>query len=205
MMFVHLKFLCILICSFVEGNKCEILWTKWYNVWIIMCLLINSPSLVSDIIHIFQGFMSNFYILIFLFWLWVLFLGVGVRLSLFGTSATIWSIVPAPNDRWWMWSSRWNENWQGKPKYSDKTCPGATLFTTNPTWPDLGSNSSRRGEKLATNRLSYGTAIWLWVTSMYLVLAVFISQSLLASKTISIIFCVLVCLIGIKVNWDCYF
>jgi hypothetical protein len=23
--------------------------------------------------------------------------------------------------------------WQGKPKYSEETCPGATLSTTNPT------------------------------------------------------------------------
>jgi hypothetical protein len=62
----------------------------------------------------------------------------GVRLSPLGTSATVWPIVPAPINRWWwMWSSRWNENWQGKPKYSEKTCPSATLSTTNPTWPDL--------------------------------------------------------------------
>jgi hypothetical protein len=27
----------------------------------------------------------------------------------------------------------WNEDWQGKPKYSEKTCPSATLSTTNPT------------------------------------------------------------------------
>jgi hypothetical protein len=57
-----------------------------------------------------------------------------------------------------MWSSRWNENWQGKPKYSEKTCPNAMFSTTNPTWPDLESNSGRRGGKPATNRLSYGTA-----------------------------------------------
>jgi hypothetical protein len=25
------------------------------------------------------------------------------------------------------------EKWQGKPKYSEKTCPSATFFTTNPT------------------------------------------------------------------------
>jgi hypothetical protein len=37
--------------------------------------------------------------------------------------------------------------------------PQCTLSTTNPTWPDLGSNRGRRGEKPATNRLSYGTAI----------------------------------------------
>jgi hypothetical protein len=27
----------------------------------------------------------------------------------------------------------WNEDWQGKPKYSEKTCPSATLSTANPT------------------------------------------------------------------------
>jgi hypothetical protein len=38
-----------------------------------------------------------------------------------------------PDDRWWwLWSSWRNEDWQGKPKYSEKTCPGATLPTTNP-------------------------------------------------------------------------
>jgi hypothetical protein len=86
------------------------------------------------------------------------FLG-GVRLSPLGTAATNWPIVPAPDDRWsWMGSSRWNENWQGKSMYSEKTCPSTTLSTTNPTWPDLGSNPSRRGGKPATNHLSYGTA-----------------------------------------------
>jgi hypothetical protein len=34
----------------------------------------------------------------------------------------------------WLWWCRiwWNEDWQGKPKYSEKTCPSVTLFTTNP-------------------------------------------------------------------------
>jgi hypothetical protein len=32
------------------------------------------------------------------------------------------------------------------------------LSTTNPTWPDVGSNSGRRGGKPATNHMSYGTA-----------------------------------------------
>jgi hypothetical protein len=34
---------------------------------------------------------------------------------------------------------------QGKPKYSEKTCPSASLFTTNPTWLDPGLNPGRRG------------------------------------------------------------
>jgi hypothetical protein len=81
----------------------------------------------------------------------------GVRLSPLGTAATVWSIVPAPCDRW-LWRNRWNANWEGKPKYSEKTCPSATLSITNPTWPDPGSNSGRRVGKPATNRLSYYTA-----------------------------------------------
>jgi hypothetical protein len=49
-----------------------------------------------------------------------------------------------PGWLWW-WRILWNEDWQGKPKYSEKTCPSATLsITTNPTWPDPGSNSGRR-------------------------------------------------------------
>ena len=39
-----------------------------------------------------------------------------------------------------------------------KTCPSATLSTTNPTWNDPGSNPALRGEMPATNRLSHGTA-----------------------------------------------
>jgi hypothetical protein len=59
----------------------------------------------------------------------------------------------------WLWGWRiwWNE-WQRNPKYSEKTCPGATSSTTNPTWPDPGLNPGRRGGKPATNRFSYGAA-----------------------------------------------
>jgi hypothetical protein len=79
-----------------------------------------------------------------------------VRLSPLGTSATNGPIVPAPDDRW-VWSIWWNENWQGKQKYSEKTCPSATLSTTNPTCPELQSNPDRRGGKLTTN---------LWATAL---------------------------------------
>jgi hypothetical protein len=41
-----------------------------------------------------------------------------------------------------------------------KTCPSATLSTTNPTWTDAGSNPGLRGERPKTNRLSHGTAIF---------------------------------------------
>jgi hypothetical protein len=62
-----------------------------------------------------------------------------------------------PGWLWW-WRNWWNEDGQGKPKYSEKTCPSATLSTTYPTWPDPGSNPGCRGGKPATNRLSYGAA-----------------------------------------------
>jgi hypothetical protein len=49
----------------------------------------------------------------------------------------------------WLWGWRiwWNEYWQRKLKYSEKTCPRATLSTTNPTWPDTDANPGRRGGK----------------------------------------------------------
>jgi hypothetical protein len=41
----------------------------------------------------------------------------------------------------------------------EKTCPIATLSTTNPTWTDLGTNPGLRGMRPATDGLSHGTAI----------------------------------------------
>jgi hypothetical protein len=58
----------------------------------------------------------------------------------------------------WAWRFLWNEDWQGKPKYSKKTCSSTTLSTTNPNWPDPDSNSDRRSGKSVTNRLSYAAA-----------------------------------------------
>jgi hypothetical protein len=56
-----------------------------------------------------------------------------------------------------MMENWWNDDWQGKQKYSEKTCPSAALFTTNTTCcPD--ANPGRHGGKPATNHLSYDTA-----------------------------------------------
>jgi hypothetical protein len=74
----------------------------------------------------------------------------------FGYCGHYWPIVLAPDDRrWWLWRNWWNEDWQGKPKYSDKTCPSATLSTTNPTWLDPGLNPGRRGGKLELWRVPW--------------------------------------------------
>jgi hypothetical protein len=50
------------------------------------------------------------------------------------------------------WSNWWNENWQGKPKYSEKTCPSATLSTTKShmTRPWLEPRTAAVGSQLLT-------------------------------------------------------
>jgi hypothetical protein len=50
-------------------------------------------------------------------------------------------------------------DWQGKPTYSAKNGPTATLSATDPTWLNLGSNPGHCGGKLAINQLSYNMAI----------------------------------------------
>jgi hypothetical protein len=47
------------------------------------------------------------------------------------------SILYQPLNGRRVWSSRWNENWQGEPKFSEKTCPNASLCTTNHMWSNL--------------------------------------------------------------------
>ena len=42
----------------------------------------------------------------------------------------------------------------GRPKYWGKTCPSATLSTTNPVWTHLVSNLGLCDETLATNNLN---------------------------------------------------
>jgi hypothetical protein len=79
------------------------------------------------------------------------------KLGPLGTSATNWPTEPASGD---CEDSEFGgmRIGRGKPKYSEKICPSATLSTTNPTWPYQVSNPGRRGGKPATNRLSYGSA-----------------------------------------------
>ena len=48
-------------------------------------------------------------------------------------------------------------NGMGEQKYSEKTCPTATLFTTNPTWTGMGLHLGLHSERPASNRLSRDT------------------------------------------------
>jgi hypothetical protein len=52
-------------------------------------------------------------------------------------------------------------DWEGKPKSSEKTCSSAALPITEPTWLDPGSNLGRSRKKPANNRLIYGMTCFL--------------------------------------------
>jgi hypothetical protein len=54
-------------------------------------------------------------------------------LGLRGTAAMYWPIVAVPGDCEDGEGGGMKCGWQGKPKYSGKTCPGAIWSTTNPT------------------------------------------------------------------------
>jgi hypothetical protein len=47
----------------------------------------------------------------------------------------------------------------GKTEVLGENLPQRHFVHQNPTWLDTGSNPGSRGEKPATNRLSYGAAI----------------------------------------------
>jgi hypothetical protein len=78
-------------------------------------------------------------------------------LDLLGTAATNGHLC---NPRAIKMMEKWGERLAGKLEYSEKSWPSAALSTTNPTCcPD--ANPGCRGGKPATNRLSYGTAIYI--------------------------------------------
>jgi hypothetical protein len=45
-----------------------------------------------------------------------------------GTSGLLYKPQMIDEDDFWI--NWWNEDWEGKPKYSEKICPSATLSTT---------------------------------------------------------------------------
>jgi hypothetical protein len=63
-----------------------------------------------------------------------------------------WPIVPLPSER--NWSICWNENWQRKPKYSERTCFNPSL-STNITWTDLSLNPDRHTTDAYCNMMYY--------------------------------------------------
>jgi hypothetical protein len=57
-----------------------------------------------------------------------------------------------------LWRAWWNVDWQGKPKFSEKTCPSAIFVHHKIPRAHPGLNAGRRGGKPVTNSLSYGAA-----------------------------------------------
>jgi hypothetical protein len=71
----------------------------------------------------------------------------------FGHQYAYWA---SPGWLWW-WRSWWNDDWQGKPKYSEKKPPQFRFVHHKPSMLCSDANPGRRGGKSAANRLSYGT------------------------------------------------
>jgi hypothetical protein len=69
-----------------------------------------------------------------------------------GTAAITWLIVLVPGDCEDGEAGGMKCGWQGKPKYSEKTCHHKSHL------PGPGANLGCRDGKPATNRLSYGAA-----------------------------------------------
>jgi hypothetical protein len=71
------------------------------------------------------------------------------------TVATNWRIVHLPDDVWAWRESLRNDTDRGKPRHWENTSPSATFSTTNSTCTDPWAKPDLRGERSATNRLSY--------------------------------------------------
>jgi hypothetical protein len=56
----------------------------------------------------------------------------------------------------------WNDIFAGETEVLGENLPSASLSTTNPTWIDPGANLGLCGERPATNRLSHGTALYIF-------------------------------------------
>jgi hypothetical protein len=98
---------------------------------------------------------------------------------------------------------RWNDIDRGSRITRRKTCPSATLSTTNPTWTDPGANLGFRVKRPATNRLSHGTAnmvvndsesrpltliLIVWASGFYYCSAVPVNKSLWENQRLFICF-----------------
>ena len=78
----------------------------------------------------------------------------------------------------WMSTEQWcNGTDRGNRSTGTETFPNATLSTTNLTWTDLGSNTSLRGVRPTTDRLSHVTAIKVKINLNYKIFVFFNSSS----------------------------
>jgi hypothetical protein len=83
----------------------------------------------------------------------------GVRLCLCGTVPLTDPLSISQMIQEWIWSSGGMILTGENRRTWRKSCPSATLSTTNRTWTDLGENSVLHSKKPETNRLSYGTVL----------------------------------------------
>jgi hypothetical protein len=54
----------------------------------------------------------------------------------------------------------WNDNDRPRLKYSETTCHSTTLSTTNSTWTGLGLNPGLHRDRVVTDNLGHGTALY---------------------------------------------
>jgi hypothetical protein len=76
-----------------------------------------------------------------------------------GAEAITWPIVPVPGDCEDGEVGGMKCCWQGKPKYSEKTCPDAILSTTNPTCQTRARTRAAAGGSQRLTAFSYGEAL----------------------------------------------
>lgn len=93
---------------------------------LLTCLTLSCPWLCGLL------FLPVIFSEVLLLCFYLLFLWSGVRLGLIGMLATNWCIIAALDDRW-VWSIRWNENWQEELKCLERTYPSDFLFNSNLT------------------------------------------------------------------------
>jgi hypothetical protein len=102
------------------------------------------------------------------------FLDLGQSAGLLGTDDQLVARPLRVCAGWlWGWISWWNEwSWQGKPKYSKRTCPDATLFTTNPICQARARTRSAAvgSQRPATNPFSHSFCIMLSICSHFLLI-----------------------------------
>jgi hypothetical protein len=74
-------------------------------------------------------------------------------------AVTNWPVIHPPVDIVCVWKAWWNDIDRWKPQNLEKkTCPSATIPTTNPTSTDPGANPGLRGKR-PTNQVSHDTAL----------------------------------------------